>query len=221
MSKFLTEFGIDDNLAIEAGGLKVKKAFDVEIFDEDYGFISIRVPEGYYTYRRLDFFGFKPTQIGFDLEMAIDNMWYKESGWLDIAGYFDEEYVDTENIYSVEVIINGVKEIKVKDVSQEEAYRCYYNVISNMQPEEGILKSVHLTDGGDDIDDYVCKHENDKYNIINLHTGTYMNKGYEPLNLDYMKLEDALDDIDGGEDFELLKALYEDEDFEFEEVEEE
>lgn len=215
MSKFLTEFGIDDNLAIEVGGLKVKKAFDVEIFDEDYGFISIRVPEGYYTYRILDFFGFKPTQIGYDLEMAIDNMWYKESGWLDIAGYFDEEYVDTENIYSVEVIINGVKEIKVKDVSQEEAWRCYYNIISHMLPEEGVLKSVHLTDGGDDIDDYVCKHENDEYNIINLHTGTYMNKGHEPIDLSDMKLEDVLS-VD-FEDFELEELEELDEDFEFEE----
>lgn len=211
MSKFLTEFGVFDDITIKIGSLKVKKAFDVEIFDEDYGFISIRVPEGYYTYRRLDFFGFKPAQISYDLEMAIDNIMYKEYGWLDIAGYFDEEYVDTENIYSVEVIIDGVKDIKVKDVDEQEAWRYYYNIISHMYPEEGVLKSVHITDGSETIDDYVCKHENDKYNIINMLTGTYMNKGHKPLelNLGDLKLEKmlALD----FEDFELEEL---DEDYE-------
>lgn len=214
MNKFLEDYTSHDNITTLIGSMRVKKAFDVEIFDNDYGFLSIRVPEGNYTYRKLDFRGWKPTQICYDLEMNINNQLYKEFGWLDIAGYFNEEYVDTENIYSVYVVIDGVKEVKIENVDEEEAWRCYYNVISHMHPEEGVLKSVHLYDGGDDIDDYICQHESDKYNIINTKTNTYMNKGHEPLDLSDLKFED---DIDGGEDFELLKAILEGEDLDIEE----
>lgn len=188
-NKFLSNFGNSTNLVIWSGGLKVKKSFDVEVFDEDYGFIKIKVPEGYYTYRVLDIRGWKPTQIGFVLKMNIDNRYYEESGWLDIAGFFSSEYVETEKVWSVEVIENGVKEIKVQDVSETEATQCFYNIITHMKSQEGVYKVVHLVCAGEDADDFVCKHADDEYNIINASTGTYMNKGHKPIDLSDLKLE--------------------------------
>ena len=35
MNKFLSHFGSNTNLVIWSGGLKVKKSFDVEVFDEE------------------------------------------------------------------------------------------------------------------------------------------------------------------------------------------
>ena len=62
------------NLVTEAGIAYTATDVHVEIFDEDDGFVCITIPAGTYTYRELDFFGWKPRQV------------LLPTGWVDVAG---------------------------------------------------------------------------------------------------------------------------------------
>lgn len=59
---------------LKSGKVQIKKAFTVKEFDEDDGWIEIKIKPGTYKYQVIDFRGWKPRQL------------YVNGEWIDVAG---------------------------------------------------------------------------------------------------------------------------------------
>lgn len=62
------------NLVTETGTVHIGTDTHIQMFDEDDGFVCITIPAGTYTYRELEFFGWRPRQV------------LLPTGWVDVAG---------------------------------------------------------------------------------------------------------------------------------------
>ena len=107
-----------NKFVVRQGGCKVKKEFIVKVFDEDLGFVDIHVKPGFYSYRTLSVFGgWKPTQITFSLKSEKYDIF--EEGWLDVGCFFNGEYFELKNIWSVEAYGYGTSVKLIEDVDEE------------------------------------------------------------------------------------------------------
>ena len=160
--RLLSEIESDRHLVITIGGCKITKGFIVEVFDEDLGFVKIEVEEGYYTYRILDFRGWRPTQIMFYYENEEYDI--HEEGWLDIGGFFNSDYFELKRVCTVEAIDlnNKITAYIKKDVTFEEAEECYNDCIKKAKPIEGMPVNINLLIAGEVFDQYNLIHESDK-----------------------------------------------------------
>jgi len=59
---------------IYTGTAILTKDISIEVFDEDDGFVDVKIPSGEYEYRVLDINGWKPAQI------------LLKDGYIDLAG---------------------------------------------------------------------------------------------------------------------------------------
>ena len=85
------------NLVIKKGRCLLPKDRIVHIFDEDDGWVNIRIPAGGYQYRILNFNGWHPKELLVKV--------HGETGWIDIC----DTPIETENVYWVEADGFGVK----------------------------------------------------------------------------------------------------------------
>jgi hypothetical protein len=75
IGKKLEESGIEEEMKIvNSGKVKVKKAFTVKEFDEDDGWVEIKIKPGEYDYQVVNFRGWKPRQLKIN------------GAWVDVAG---------------------------------------------------------------------------------------------------------------------------------------
>lgn len=150
-----------NKFVVRQGGCKVKKEFIVKVFDEDLGFVDIHVKPGFYSYRTLSVFGgWKPTQITFSLKSEKYDIF--EEGWLDVGCFFNGEYFELKNIWSVEAYGYGTSVKLIEDVDEEKAKEVFDYHVSTCTPIEGIKIILNLSCGDEVMDWHEVVHENDK-----------------------------------------------------------
>ena len=107
----VVEAFIDEGVkVIKSGTVKVKKAFTEKEFDEDDGWVEIKIKPGTYKYQVLDFRGWKPRQLEVDGE------------WVDVQGdcpeleeLLNEEYPIGEAIDEARWVTMSGRHVLVSD----------------------------------------------------------------------------------------------------------
>lgn len=107
----VVEAFIDEGVkVIKSGTVKIKKAFTEKEFDEDDGWVEIKIKPGTYKYQVLDFRGWKPRQLEVDGE------------WIDVRGdcpeleeLLNEEYPIGEAIDEARWVTMSGRHVLVSD----------------------------------------------------------------------------------------------------------
>ena len=173
---------------IKVGGCKVKKEFITKVFDEELDkMVDIHVKPGFYSYRTLNINkgAWAPTQITFSLDTEAHGI---EEGWLYVDGrFFNNEYFELKNIWSVEAYGYGVVTKLIEDVDEEKAQGVFDYHVSVCTPVEGVKIILNLSCAGEIMDWHEIVHENDKFGASSAEEAIHLYPDFE-------FIEDSLED---------------------------